>query len=81
MASNNNDNNLKNMPDEVKDLIASSIKNDIVAMSNIKCTSTSLSRVKHATPERRFLSQEIIDECIMCADLVIAISRIAGNYS
>ena len=63
MASNNNDNNLKNMPDEVKDLIASSIKKDIVAMCNIKCTSKSLSRVNHTTPERRFLTQELINEC------------------
>ena len=63
MASNNNDNNMNNMPDEVKDLIASSIKKDIVAMCNIKCTSKSLSRVNHTTPERWFLSQEIINEC------------------
>ena len=55
--------NLNDMPLEIKDLIASSIKKGILAMSNIKCTSTSLSRVNHATPERRFLSQEIINEC------------------
>ena len=79
MDNNNNDNNLDNMPREVNVIITSSIKKDIVAMSNIKCTSSSFSRVKHATPERRVLSQEIIDECIMCADLVIAISRIAGE--
>ena len=70
MASNNNDNNLKNMPDEVKDLIASSIKKDIVAMCNIKCTSTSLSRVNHATPERRFLSQGIINSMVYHQDIV-----------
>ena len=72
MASNNNDNNLKNMPDEVKDLIASSLKKDIVAMCNIKCTSKSLSHVNHTTPERRFLimSREIIDECVTCAKLI-----------
>ena len=63
MASNNNDNNLNNMPLELKDLITPSIKKDIVAMCNINCTSTSLSRVKHATPARRFLTLEIINEC------------------
>ena len=63
MASNNNDNNLNNMPLEIKDLIASSLKKDIVAMCNIKCTSKSLSRVNHTTPERRFLTQELINEC------------------
>ena len=69
------------MPLELKDIITSSIKKDIVAMSNIKCTSSSFSRVKHKTPERRFLTEEAISECVMCAELVIAISRIAGNYS
>ena len=81
MASNNNDNNLKNMPDEVKDLIASSLKKDIVAMCNIKCTSKSLSRVNHTTPERQFLSQEVINECVgdspdnICGNCACGIKR------
>ena len=56
--------NLNNMPLELKDVITLSIKKDIVAMSNIKCTSSSFSRVKHETPERRFLSQEVINKCV-----------------
>ena len=67
-------NNLNTMPLEIKDLITSSIKKDIVAMSNIKCTSTSFSHVQHTMPERRFLSQEIIHECVMH----FTFARVAG---
>ena len=75
------DNSLDNMPLELKELITLSITGDIVAMSNIKCTSSSFRCVKHKTPARRFLDREIIDECVMCADLVIAIARMAGTYT